>query len=44
MKLQTFIESTGEDYIEKGIYHLRNFKDCYEMKRLKELELKRQLL
>jgi len=44
MQLQTFIESTGEDYIETGIYHLRNFKDCYEMKRLNELELKRQLL
>jgi len=44
MKLQTFIESAGEDYVEKGIYHLRNFKDCYEMKRLKELKMKRQLL
>ena len=44
MKLQLFIESEDVDYIEEGIHHLRNFKHCYEMRRLKELKMKRQLL
>ena len=44
MKLAKFIESGGEDYIDKGIYHLRNFKDCYEMRRLNELAIKRELI
>lgn len=43
-KLQTFIESVGEDYIEEGIHHLRNFKDCFEMKRLQELKMNRELM
>lgn len=43
-KLQTFIESGGEDYVETGIYHLRNFKDCYEMKRLQELKMNRHFI
>lgn len=44
MKLGKFIESSEEDYIKKGIYHLRNFKDCYEMRRLNELSIRRELI
>ena len=43
-KLETFIESEDIDYIEEGINHLKNFKYCYEMRRLIELRMKRQLL
>jgi DNA-binding SARP family transcriptional activator len=44
MKLQQFIEKEGEDCISSGIHHLRNFTECYEMRRLTELKIKRQLL
>ncbi len=43
-KLQMFIESADKDYIEEGIKQLKNFEHCYEMRRLKELKMKRQLL
>ncbi|MBN2797124.1 MAG: tetratricopeptide repeat protein [Clostridia bacterium] len=43
-KLQDFIESEGMNFVEVGIHHLRNFTGCYEMKRLNELKIKRQLL
>lgn len=44
MKLETFIESEDIDYIEEGIEYLKNFKHCYEMRRLIELRMKRQIL
>lgn len=44
MKLQLFIESEDSDYIEEGINHLKNFTHCYEMRRLKELKMNRQLI
>lgn len=43
-KLQQFIEMEGKDCIREGIAHLKNFENCFEMRRLNELKIKRQLL
>lgn len=43
-RLAKFIEAGGEDYLEKGMNYLEKFENCYEMRRLKELKIKRQLL
>jgi len=44
IKLQEYVESNPEDYISKGIHYLRNFKDCYEMRRLVALKHRREAL
>lgn len=40
-QLRLFIEKSGEDFIANGIGYLKNFESCYEMRRLKELKIKR---